>query len=331
MTKQRDDLEDKLKKLPRYEMDAQRKSRNYHELKKPKESNGKFFVYPLTVCTFLLMIFAGYVLFFESRETATTPVSNKEKEYSEIQKFFNGVKPIYSDSHIPDSAGIPEQYQKSVALGYLYNASIFYTPEGEKVNPLDINHAHLGSYFDYEEENIDTSYGQSKVLEDTKPTWVYLNSANVYIDNESVTKDLNGLTNMITQIHAANPFHHNYSAYQKVSRKISEMAIDVNQVAGKAIVYEGTSENWFVRLQPLDDEDFILYLDKKRYDGKKENSATAFSLSVTGSGFSLASELSGKSRYIYGEDLPENVTEWEEINIEIELAGIKEVLTLKKR
>ncbi|CDQ20332.1 hypothetical protein [Halobacillus karajensis] len=325
--KQRDKIEEKLKTLPKYKMDTERKRRNYYALKRPeKGSKSKYVAYPLTIFTFLVMIFAGYTLLFESKETTTT---FNDEEYTKMQMYFDGVTPIYSNSNIPDSVGVPEEYHKGVALGFLYNASIFYTPQGEKVNPLEIN-TNINAYFDYEEEDIDTSSAQSRLLADTKPTWLYLNAAASYIDDKSISKKLRDLSEKINEISASKSFQHNYSVYREVSRKTSEIVIETTQVTENSTVYEGESKNWFVRLQPLDGDDYLLYLSDKSLENNNDNSISEVSISDFKPKFLIEFKLQGKVKYIYGENLSENMAELEEVDLEIKSKGNEETLTLNK-
>ncbi|MBX0359560.1 hypothetical protein [Halobacillus sp. Nhm2S1] len=322
--KQQDKVEKKLKALPKHKMDNARKQRNYYALQRPrKESKSKYFAYPLTIFTFLVMIFVGYTIIHENKDRTTTT----NEAYTNMQMYFEGIKPIYSNSHIPDTVGVPEEYHKGVALGYLYNASIFYTPEGEKVNPLEINN-NINAYFDYKEERLDNFSEQPKLIADTKPTWLYLNSAAELIDDKSISESLIGLSEKISEITANNSSQHNYSVYKEVSQNISEIVMEINQVTGgSVVVYEGESKNWFVRLQPLDDDDYLLHLNSK---GLEENNVSNISISGLNSKFSVESNFSGKSKYIFGDSLPENVIELEEINIVIRANGMEDTLSLNR-
>lgn len=101
----------------------------------------------------------------------------------------------------------------------------------------------------------------------------------------------------------------------------------INQVTETPEVYEGESKNWFVRLQPLHGDDHLLYLSAKSLE---DNKVLNISISGFKSNFSVESKLIGKSQYIYGDGLPENVTELEEINIDIKSNGKEDTLTLNR-
>lgn len=324
--KQRDELEEKLKNLPRYQMDPERKRRNYYAIQSAGKGNkSKYFVYPLTLCTFFVMLFAGYVLFFDRNGS---PSNTDQDEYTAVQMYFDGVEPIYSNSHIPDSIEFADNYHKGAAIGYLYHASIFYSYEGEKVNPLDMENR-LDDYFDYTEEELDASATQTKVAGDAKPTWVYLNAANHYIDDEEISEKLSELSEMTSRISANKTFQQNYSIYEEVSREISKIVIEISEVTGDSNVYEGENEDWFVRLQLLGREDYLLYVESKDLVGE-DHQVTGVSVSGPESDFSIDAEWNERVKYIYGDKLPEGIGKSIQINVDFEFNENEESLPLEK-
>ncbi|MFQ3544371.1 hypothetical protein Q7A53_09795 [Halobacillus rhizosphaerae] len=321
--KQRDKLDKDLSRLPEFHMDEERKRRNAPALKTPKKTASKYLIYPLTAVLVFVMLFTVYLLVFNNGEqTAITPEKNEN-----TTSYFKGVAPIYSNAVISNTVKVKDNYKKNVALGYLYHAAIFYTPEGEEINPLTADES-LPSYFDNKEE--DTSYAQTKIVEDAKPTWAYLDAANSLIEDDSLSQELSDLSEQVTDIKSVKNFEYNYSIYREVSLKLATLVKEISQTANQAEVFTGENKDWFIRLQPIEGGDYLLYLSNKNYDSKDGQKAREGSISWKQEHFTKEFTMRGMNEDVYGNKLPSSFSSSEKAKFNLTFKGEKETITLKR-
>jgi len=314
-----DQIEEELQKLPSAEMNHERKMNNLREIKSTRRKRKKdYILYPITLAVFLAVIGLGYMLMMP-----TEPVSVSEKtEKSSFQKYFEEVEPIYSSSHI--SADIPEKYQKSVAVSYIYNAATFYTLEGEEIHPITANQE-IDSYFEYSEEEIAT-FENDTIMLDYKGTIIYMRSASQIINDKDITKKLESLIQEVERLNRHETIQYNYDIYKDVSIELGNIAKEINQVTSDVHVYVGESSEWNARLQPLLGEDYFLYLSKENRDGKMR-----VKVSSPDHEFEEHLEFDYSIGFWFGTSLPKEMENAEEIELTITEDGEKHTVVLERK
>ncbi len=314
-----DEIEEELHKLPSAEMKHDRKMKNLQEIKNAGRKRRKeYMLYPITLAVFLAVVGLGYVLM-----TQNNPISLSEKwEKSSVQKYFEGVKPIYSDSHISPSN--PIEYQKSVAVSYIYNAATFYTLEGEKFHPLTADEE-IESYFNYSEEEIGT-FDNDAIMLDYKGTIIYMRSANEIINDEDISEKLESLIQKVEQLNRNETVQYNYDIYKDVSIELGNIAKEISQVTSEASVFVGGNSDWTMRIQPLSEGDYLLYLRKAEREGKME-----VLISNPRHEFEDHIDFDYSVGYGYGSSLPKEMANAKEIELTITENDKKSTVVLKRK
>lgn len=322
-----DKVEKELKKLPSFDMDPNRKRKNLHEIRMAKQGGRKeFFMYPLTIVVFMTVVFLGFLI-LSPENNEKTSISEKQ-DRSELQTYFEDTEPIYSNSHIPNTVEFPDKYDKGVAIGYLYNAAIFVTPDGQKINPLE-NEKDVNSHFDYSEEEIEKFEKKAKVdnwLGDTKPTWVYLGAANQQIKDEKLSAKLKELEEQVMKIKSHETIQHNFDIYRNVSIELAAMVREISKVTSPAPVYEGESSEWFMRVQPLSEENYFLYLHSKN-----EQNLGQISISSPNRSYQKTINLKGSAAYNFGVSFPEELLDSNEMDLVLKMKEKTEMIKLQRK
>ncbi|KGP90652.1 hypothetical protein N780_03860 [Pontibacillus chungwhensis BH030062] len=306
-------LKDEMKKLPSFEMDVNRKARNWNRIQsKTQKRNRNWFLYPLSVVAFLLMISSVTLLLMEEG-----PSGPAEQEWTATQKYFEGVEPIYSDFHLFSSLNLPD---KRVALGYLYNASIFYTPESKRVNPL-ANHRDVSAYFQYTEEEMQSLDIEPKLetwKSNVKTTWVFLSSAEQLIQEPKLKEQISDLITKISYIHNSNPISENLATYSEVKEELAGIVREIKVTAKDTSIYKGKSENFELTIQELSDERHLAILRALNVESLDEEEVGVVSLSLVQSNTAFSIKVVGSTGYKENLKLPDSLKEQEEFEVIID-------------
>lgn len=328
----RNEYDRDLKQLPTFEMDDERKKKNLQKIKlTPKEKRKDIFVYPLTIGVFITVIFMGYVLFLEdNNNTMTSNVENQD--ISTFQGYFDEVEPVYSNYVISSSVNLPERYDKGIAAGYLFNAATFYTPEGKRINPIE-NDKMIDSYFNYDKDEIESLENNARVdnwIGDAKTTGVYLNSASQYIEQENLSQKLGELKEKMSEISSNETVQNNFEIYRDVTKELALIAREINQVTKTASVYEGNSANWFLRIQPLSEDRNFMSLHFQSNSELNRDNIGEIKISIPDEQFTKEIYVNGRALFIEDLELPFNLNVRETINLEIEMVGHIETISLTR-
>ncbi|QSS98639.1 hypothetical protein IMZ31_11005 [Pontibacillus sp. ALD_SL1] len=315
-------LKDEMNKLPPFEMDVNRKARNWKIIQsKTQKRNRNWFLYPLSIVAFLLMISSVTLLLMEEGPSAPA-----EREWTATQKYFEGVEPIYSDFHLSTSRNLPD---KRVALGYLFNASIFYTPESKRVNPL-ANHKDVSAYFQYTEEEMRSLEIEPKLetwKSNVKTTWVFLSSAEQLIQEPKLKEQISDLITKISYIHSSNPISENLATYSEVKEELAGIVREIDVTAEDTSIYKGKSESFELTIQKLSGEEHLAILRVLDMEAWNEEEAGTVSLSLVESHTPFSIKVVGSAGYKGDLKLPDSLKGQEEIEVIID--G-KETMQLSK-
>ncbi|GGD21419.1 hypothetical protein [Pontibacillus salipaludis] len=306
-------MKEDMKKLPTFEMDENQKERNWQSIQSIKQKRKRdWFLYPASVVAFLLMITSVTLLLME--EGPSTPA---EQEWTATQEYFKGVEPIYSDFILSTSLNLPD---RRVALGYLYNASIFYTPEAKRVNPL-LNRKNVSAYFQYTEEEMQSLELEPKLgtwKSNVKTTWVFLSSAEQLIQEPKLKEQISDLITRISYIHNSNPISENLATYSEVKEELACIVREIDATANDTSIYKGESEKFEFTIQKLSEEEHLAILRVLDMEALNEEKVGTVSLSLVQPRTTFSIKVVGSSGYKGDLKLPDSLKGQEEIEVVID-------------
>lgn len=315
-------MKEDMKKLPAFEMDENQKKRNWESIQSIKQKRKRdWFLYPVSVVAFLLMITS--VTFLLMEEGPSTPA---EQERTATQEYFEGVEPIYSDFILSTSFNLPD---RRVALGYLYNASLFYTPEAKRVNPL-LDRKDVSAYFQYTDEEMQSLDIEPKLetwKSNVKTTWVFLSSAEQLIKEPKLKEQISDLITKISYIHNSNPVSENLATYSEVKEELAGIVREIDVTADDTSIYKGESETFEFTIQNLSGEEHLAILRVLDMEAWNEEEIGTVSLSLMESHTPFSIKVVGSAGYKGDLKLPDSLKGEEEIEVSID--G-KETMQLSK-
>ncbi|MGM8215439.1 hypothetical protein ACLIA0_07665 [Bacillaceae bacterium W0354] len=250
----RDEIERQIGELPKRQMSASKKQHNWLQIKNKMNDSkrpNKWIVYPLTAIVIAMFSLIGYTFLLEKNK------QTQLDEWDEVVTMFDDVKPFVNITHV--NGPIKIEYSKSILIGYLYQSAIFIDDNGEEINPLEIKDP-IENYFDETKRN-------EAFLSDVKTIWVYLNSAKNQLHCSEGESDCINLLDKIdewlrdlNQITVNHEFEHNYSLYEKVSIELATLAQAIDRVTVETYVFEGSSSQWEVGIQPINQNNYLITL-----------------------------------------------------------------------